>query len=369
MRDYYEVLGVGRSASADDIKKAFRRLAHKYHPDKSGGDADKFKEINEAYQVLSNPEKRKQYDKFGRVFDGNAAGAGHGGQSGFGFGGFPGGSPFEWNVNFDGENGMGDLGDIFDAFFEGLGVRPKRKSYRRGSDIEVPVAITLEEAKTGKKINLEYKTQVKCESCKGHGYDVKAGQTKCAHCNGRGEVQETHNTFFGNLNRVVQCKYCKGTGEVPNKVCQSCKGEGRIPGTKKVTVDIRPGVMSGQIIKIQGTGEAGERNTDAGDLYVRVVVKPHPEFVRDGNNLIKRLRVNLEDILLQKNIETKNLLGKKISFNIEPGSVITDEIRIKGEGMTPSGDMVVKLEIQTPRRLSAKARKLLEELEKTLKDE
>ncbi len=366
MRDYYEVLGVSKNASADDIKKAFRRLAHKYHPDKSGGDADKFKEINEAYQILSNPEKRKQYDKFGRVFEGNAAG--FNGQNGFGFGGFPGGAPFEWNVNFD-ENGNGDLGDIFDAFFEGLGVKPKRKSYRRGSDIEVPIAISLEDARTGKKIELGYRTQVKCESCGGNGYDVKAGQTKCAHCNGRGEIQETHNTFFGTFNRVVQCKYCKGTGEVPNKICPVCKGEGRIAGEKKVAVDVRPGVVNGQIIKIQGVGEAGERNTDPGDLYVRVVIKPHPEFTRDGNNLVRKLRVKLEDILLGKEIETRNLLGKKVSFKIEPGSVVTDEIRIKGEGMTPAGDMIINLEIQTPKKLGAKARKLLEELEKTLKDE
>ncbi len=369
MRDYYQILGISRDASSDDIKKAFRRLAHKYHPDKSGGDASKFKEINEAYQVLSNPEKKKQYDQFGRVFDG-ASGQGFGGQNGFGFGGFPGsGSPFEWNVNFDGGDGSGDLGDIFDAFFEGLGVKPKRRSYRRGSDLEVPVAITLEEAKTGKKIELEYQTQIKCESCEGYGYDMKAGQTKCAHCNGRGEVQEAHSTFFGNFNRVVACKYCRGTGEIPNKICDVCKGEGRIAGKKKVAVDIRQGVQSGQIIKIKGIGEAGERNADAGDLYVRVVVKPHPEFSREGNNLVRKLRVDIADILLGKEIKTKNLLGKEIGFKINPGSVITDEIRVKGEGMTQAGDLILKMEIQTPKRLSAKARKLLEELEKTLKDE
>ncbi|MCL5006839.1 MAG: J domain-containing protein [Patescibacteria group bacterium] len=364
MRDYYEILGVARDASAEDIKKAFRRLAHKYHPDKNGGNAEKFKEINEAYQILSNPDKRKQYDRFGSAFNG---GPSQGFYGAGGFGGFPGGNPFEWNINFDGENG--DLGEIFDAFFEGLGVRPRRKSYRRGSDLEMPVAITLEEAKSGKKIELEYKTKVKCESCGGHGYDAKAGQAKCDHCNGRGEVQEAHTTFFGNFNRIVACKYCKGTGEIPKKICPACKGEGRTAGTKRVSVDVRPGVESNQIIKIKGMGEAGERDADAGDLYVRVSIKPHSEFSREGNNLVRHLRVKLTDILLGKEIEIKNLLGKKVSFRVEPGSVITDEIRIKGEGMTAGGDLILKLEIQTPKRLDVKSRKLLEELEKTLKDE
>lgn len=365
MNDYYKILGVEKSASPEEVKKAFRRLAHKYHPDKNGGDAEKFKEINEAYQVLSNPEKRKQYDQFGRVFDGAQGGPG----AGFGFGGFPGGAPFEWNINFDSGENLGDLSDVFDAFFEGLGVKPKRRSYRRGSDLELPVAITLEEAKTGKKLEVEYQAPMKCEACGGYGYDVKAGQTKCSHCDGRGEVRESHNTFFGNFNRVAPCKYCRGTGEIPNKICERCRGEGRVLGKKKVAIDIRPGVENGQIIKVKGMGEAGERNTDPGDLYVRVAIKPSSEFTREGNDLYRRLRVNVVDILLGKEIHTSGLLGNPIKFRVEPGSVLTNEIRIRGEGMTSSGDLIIRLEIETPRRLSAKAKKLLEELEKTLKGE
>ncbi|HUY69657.1 MAG TPA: DnaJ C-terminal domain-containing protein [Candidatus Tyrphobacter sp.] len=352
MLDYYAVLGVAKGASAEEIKKAFRRLAHKYHPDKTGGDEKKFKEINEAYQILSNPSKRAQYDRFGRVFDSNGAPAG-GNQS----------SPFEWNFNFEGVDNMGDLGDIFDALFEGIGVKPKRKSYERGADLEMSAVITLEEAKRGKRVKLDYQAKVVCAACSGAGYDPKEGQIKCEYCNGRGEIRENRSSFFGNFSQVLPCRHCRGTGQIPKKICPICKGEGRVWGKREVEVEIRPGVESGQIIRIKELGEAGERGAGSGDLYVRISVKPHPIFTRAGKDLRRTRKVGLIQVLLGRKIAVETLLGKKIEISLPAGVNLADEIRIKGEGMTPDGDLLIKLEVETPRHLTAKAKKLLEELE------
>src|SRR3989338_9539161 len=356
--NYYEVLGVSKAATTEEIKKAYRKLAHKYHPDKTGGDEKKFKEINEAYQILADSKKRSEYDRFGRVSSG-------GGPSGFG----PGFEGVNWDINFGGFDNVGDLNEVFESFFEGLGVRPKRKVYKRGSDLEIGVTVTLEEAKTGKRVNLDYQTQTTCVTCKGLGSDTKAGSKKCEHCDGRGEVRESRNTFFGNFAQVVTCKHCQGFGQIPNKVCGSCKGSGRSVGGRSTVLEIRPGIEEGQIIKIKGMGKASENQSDSGDLYVRVKVLPHAKFERRGNDLYTTVTVNLVDVLLNKKIKVGTLGGGETEVKIPTGHHLTNNIRIKNEGMADGGDLVVKLDVFTPKDLSQKTKKILDELEKLMKEE
>ncbi len=362
MKDYYEILGVKRDASEDEIKKAYRRLAHKHHPDKSGGDEKQFKEVNEAYQVLSDAKKRASYDRFGQAFPGSDFGPGSWQGD---FGGFP----FGWDVNFQGVENISDLGEVFEAIFEGMGVKQRRRSYSRGADLELTQEISLEEAKSGKAVNLEYETLVACKSCKALGDFPEAGFVKCSHCGGRGEVKESRSTFFGNFSQVVACRDCGGRGEVPNKICDYCKGEGRIKGGRTVALGIRPGVEDGQVIKVKGMGESGERGSEAGDLYVRIKVKPHPVFERHGSDLIRNLSIGIIDVLLGRRVKVETLDKREIQVQIPAGFRLKDELRVKGEGMTAQGDLIVKLEIKIPKHLGPKAKKLLEELEKNLENE
>lgn len=347
MKDYYKILGVDKSASEDEVKKAYRRLAHQYHPDKPGGDESRFKEINEAYQILSDRTKRDQYDRFGTSFD-NAAG-------GAPFGGFQ-------NVNFDfgGMEGMG-FGDIFETIFSNMGGTSRPPVYQRGSDIEMGVEISLEEAVMGKKIPIDFKTRIACEKCDGKGHDPKKGFTKCSVCGGKGEIRETKKTFFGNFSQVSVCRECKGMGEVPNSVCEGCKGSGRVSGNRKLEVEIHPGVMDGQIIKIKGMGEAGERGADTGDLYVRIRVKPHAVFTRAGNDLVTTKEVPVSDIILGHKIKVGTIRGKEVEVEVPSGASLRGEFRIKGEGAVPKGDLVVLLDVRAPKKIDPKLKKILEE--------
>ncbi|MBU2101269.1 DnaJ domain-containing protein [Patescibacteria group bacterium] len=353
MKDYYEILGVSRGASAEEVKKAYRKLAHQYHPDKDEGNDAKFKEINEAYQVLSNGEKRKQYDSFGRTFEG-------GGNP------FAGGQGFNWDVGVNGFEDLGDVEDILSSFFEGLGVRQKRRTYKRGADIELITEISLEEAKRGKILEMKYGTYVKCRGCEGVGYEKNTSFKKCDYCSGQGQIKETRNTFFGGFSQVATCPKCKGAGETPEKFCSKCNGEGRLKEERPAKIEIRPGVESGQIIKIGGAGEAGENNAISGDLYVRIMIKPHSIFERRGQDLFRSVQTSITDVLLGKEIQLEDLEGKILKVKTPPGFKIGDEIRIKGEGMTGRGDLVIKLEARAPKKLSKKAKKLLEELGKEL---
>lgn len=368
--DYYKILGINKGASDDDIKKAFRKLAHKYHPDKAGGDEKKFKEIAEAYAVLSDKKKREQYDKYGRVFDG-APGAGGAGPFGGGAGPFGG-----FGVEFDPSafSDFGDLGDIFDAFFEGMGVRQKRRVYHRGSDVEMVQGITLEEAFFGIKKEIKYKINVACDKCSGKGYDVKEGLEKCATCAGRGEIKEARSTFFGNFTQVKQCKECFGAGEIPKKVCSNCKGIGKIIGERKINFEILPGVMDGQIIKFQGMGEAGERGAEVGDLYARISIKPHQVFKRQGNDLFVKKEVKFVDVLLGEKISLPTIDGKKIDIEIPENFDLKESLSIPKQGMPifgssfggGRGNLIVELKIKTPKKISAKAKEILEKIKKEI---
>jgi len=352
MDDYYKVLGIERGASKEEVKKAYRELAHKYHPDKQGGDEERFKKINEAYQVLSDESKRSQYDQFGQVF-------------GSGFEGAPGGS-WQWDFDLEGMDDLGDLSEIFNSFFEGLGVRQKRRTYNRGADLEFTVDITLEEAQKGKVVDLDYDTLKVCMTCEGRGHGENVKMEDCEICNGRGEVQEARNTFFGNFARITTCKNCKGAGKVPEKYCSACKGDGRVKANKEVSVDIRPGVTSGQIIRVKGAGEAGELNSGSGDLYVKINVKQHSVFERKGNDLFRKKEIKITDALLGKKIDVGTLDGRNIQIEVPKGFNLSETLKVKGEGMIHSGDMYVKLEVVTPKKLSAKEKKLLEKLDDEL---
>ena len=361
--DYYKVLGVSRDASPEEIKKAYHKLAHKYHPDK-GGDEKRFKELSEAYQILSNQEKRKTYDTYGsNAFKGAGFGAGTQGGWPFGQGGFGQGG---FNMNFGGED-VGDIKDIFDIFFDGMGgTTRRRKTYKRGGDLELIAEITLEEAKAGKIIETSFDTFLKCKTCEGVGHDASAGFDTCSHCAGRGEVKEDRFTFFGNFSQVVPCKKCLGNGQIPKKTCSHCKGSGRIKGSKSVKFEIRPGIEDGQIIKLVGQGESGEYAQEPGDLYVRVKVKPHSVFVRRGNDVYATVPASITDILLARKKTMKGLGGGTVTYNIPAGFDLRDEIRVKGEGMTRSGDLVIQLDARSPKHLSSKAKKLIEDLEKEI---
>jgi len=368
-KDYYKILGVEKSANEEDIKKAYRKLAHQHHPDKAGGNEQKFKEINEAYQVLSNKQKRQQYDRFGRTFDGSTGSPhsgpfGQGGPfGGFDFRGFQDGVEF----GFDPSNleDLGGVSDIFDAFFEGLGMK-RRKTYHRGADMELTKEITLEEAFRGTAEKLNFETLTACKHCGGQGHFSKEGFTKCSACDGRGEVRENRQTFFGQFSQVRPCSKCQGQGQIPNKICHQCSGSGRIKGSQLVEISIAPGIMDGQLIKIAGAGQAGERGAGAGDLYVRIKVKPHHTFQRIHDDLIIKKNLNMLDALLEKKIEVPTLAGGKINVEIPEDFDLRERLRILGEGMPrlgshSRGDLYVEFQIKTPKKLNPKLKKLLED--------
>jgi len=354
-KDYYDVLGVQRSATEEEIKKAYRTLAHQYHPDKTGGSADKFKEISEAYQVLSNKEKRSYYDKIGHAnFDNNW-------QQGNPFSGMGdmGGMP---GVNFDfGGFDMGDFSSIFEGIFGGATNAPRRVR-RKGADLETVIEITLEEVVKGVTIPITLKIFKICEECEGKGYYPAKGFSKCRTCSGTGNVRETQRTILGSFSRVSTCRDCDGAGEVPLDPCKICSASGRIRGDKNIKIDIHAGVMDGQIIKIKGAGDAGEKGAEAGDLYVHIRVLPHKIFSRQGDDLIIYKEIKFSDILLQNKIFVTTIRGTQVEIPITPGENIRKEIRIKGEGVTPKGNLIVLLNLRIPRKIDAKTKKILEDL-------
>ncbi len=358
--DYYKILGVEKNASEEDIKRAYRKMAHKHHPDKSGGDEAAFKKVNEAYQILSNKEKRAQYDKYGRVFEGGQGG---------GFNGFHGGNPFgQGGFNFDFGN-MEDLGDMFGSIFEGFGMGGKRKQYERGADLEIHQEIALKEAYTGIVKKLKFSTKISCDKCSGVGHFPESGFTKCATCDGKGEIKETKRTFFGNFAEVRKCSKCRGLGKIPHRLCSSCEGLGRRVGEKNVEVNIGAGIEDGQIIKVNGAGESGEAGTDPGDLYVRIKVLKDKKWERRGDDLLARHETSLIDLLITRSFEVENIIGEKIKLELPGGFKLGDELVVSGGGMPrlggfSRGKMIIKLEAQIPKKLNSKAKELLEQLKR-----
>lgn len=357
-KDYYKILGVDKNASEEDIKRAFRKLAHEYHPDKQGGNAEKFKEINEAYQVLSDKTKRANYDRFGSA----------NGPQGFGASqGFPGNFDFS-EFQTEGFNGQFDLNDILENFFggvSGFGRARTHREYHRGSDLQVQHRITLEEAFRGVTARLSLRTLVECNGCKGSGIDTGSRLVKCATCDGHGHIKDAVRTMFGTFAQSRICDTCHGRGQVPERPCKICRGTGRTGGERNLELVIPAGTDNGAVIKVAHMGEAGEWGAAPGDLYVKIAVAPHKLFARSGDDLIVRYELRFKDLLLGKKIEVPTIDGGIVSEEIPPGTDLKAPFRIRGFGMPKTsgrgrGDLLVDFILKAPKRASGKLREVLE---------
>jgi len=360
-KDYYEVLGVSKDSSEDEIKKAYRKLAHKYHPDKKGGDEAKFKEINSAYQVLSDKKKRQQYDQFGSGFE-QAGGAG--GFSGFeGFSGFSQGSDgFEFN--FGGGQG-GGFEDIFSDVFRSAGFGGQATSRQPvGSDIAVDVNITFEEMAKGVEKEVQLYKKIKCTYCNGTGAKDEKLKT-CSQCKGSGKITKTARTIFGNIQQQAVCDKCHGTGKIPEKKCKHCGGDGVIKEYQTIKVKIPAGIESGQTIKLSGQGEVAPGGV-AGDLYVTVHVIADDRFTREGNNIISIKELSFTQLVLGDVVEVGTVHGKT-KVKIPAGTQAGDILRIKGKGIHRDGyfnkgDHLIKIKVKISTKLNGEQLEVVKKL-------
>ncbi len=359
----YDVLGVEKNASDDDIKKAFRKAAHKHHPDKDGGDEAKFKEINEAYQILSNKEKRAQYDQFGQTFDG-AAGAGAGGAGGQGFGGFDfsqftqqGGQAGGFEFDFGGGGGFADM-------FGG------GRQRARGRDIQVGVRITFDEMIHGTTKDITLHKDVVCEHCKGTGGEPGAKEKTCTTCNGQGSVEKVMRTMLGNFAQRVVCADCHGKGKTYDKQCTVCRGKGRVKKDVTEHIEIPAGINNGQTISLSTKGEAGENGAPAGDLLIVVEVEPDARFVREGNNINSEIHITFPQAALGDKVSVETVEGP-VKMKIPAGTQSGEVFRIRGKGVPRlqgigRGDHMVKVIVDVPTKLTKEQKKLIQELAQTL---
>ena len=361
-KDYYETLGVNKGASKDEIKKAFYKLAQKYHPDKKGGNEAKFKQVNEAYQVLSDDAKRSKYDQFGSGFE-NMGQQGYGGSQG-GFGGFdPSGfGGFQGNgAEFD----FGNLNDIFSDFFGG-GMGGGRQQARRGRDISTEIQISFSDSVFGVTRKILITKTSECSTCHGSGAKAGTKMETCKHCNGQGQIREQKRTIFGNIASTKICEVCMGSGEVPKEVCEKCKGKGVLRKEEEISVAIPAGIRDGEMIRMTSMGEAVSKGT-TGDLYIKINIAAHPIFKREGNDLVMNLNLRLTDALLGIKYPIQTLDGE-IEVTIPEGVTINEILRVKGKGVPVSkgkrGDLLIKLNIKLPTKLSNQSRKLIEDLKK-----
>jgi molecular chaperone DnaJ len=352
MKNYYDILGVPKTATDDDIKKAFRKLAHKYHPDKKGGDEAKFKEVSEAYAVLSDKKKRAEYDTYGKTFAGGAGGP-QGGFGGFDF------SNFQGFQGFNGQNVEFDLGDIFGEFFGSNG-----RTARRGRDISIDIELTFKEAIFGAERRVLISKMGVCETCSGTGAKQGSKMVSCTTCNGKGEIRETRNSFFGTFSTNRVCPKCNGRGEIPEAPCPTCGGEGVLKREEEMHVVVPAGVDNGEMIRMPGRGEA-MAGAVSGDLYVKLHVKDDAKFTREGANLLTALPVKLTDALLGAEYRIQTLDGEE-SIKIPAGVAHGEVVRVRGRGVPfgrgNRGDLLVRIDIDFPKKLSRDAKKLIEDL-------
>lgn len=361
-KDYYKTLGVEKSASQDEIKKAFRKLAHKHHPDKQGGDEAKFKEINEAFQVVGDETKRKQYDQFGADFDK---------QGGFGGGmnwedfmnATRGGGGFQGNVNFGGI----DLGDLFgDMFGFGGGRRTQSRRQRRGNDLQVDVELQFKEAVFGVEKDISLTKNNACDVCSGSGAEPGSRTKTCPDCNGQGQVRHVQQTILGAMQQVITCSTCQGTGSMPEKMCKHCGGDGMVRSHSNYKVKIPAGISEGEAIRLTGKGEAAGTGGVSGDLFVRVHVRPQQGFERDGDDIYTEIKISYPQAVLGDKVEIETLDGAK-KLVIPEGTQSHQQFKLKGLGVPHlhhggRGDQYVKVIVDVPKKISRKGRKLLEEL-------
>ncbi len=358
-RDYYEILGIGKSASDDEIKKAFRKLAVKYHPDKDGGDEEKFKEINEAYEVLKDKQKRQRYDQFGH--------AGVGGASG---GGYSGGNPFEGfgsqgqNVHFD--FGDGGFGDLFSSFFGGGG----RSTPERGRDVEVSLDLTFEEAIFGTEKKVSLSLEDTCLHCKGDGAEPGYELKTCPTCQGSGQQTRVMNTIFGPIQQAAVCSTCHGRGRVPEKVCTVCGGRGITRRKQELTIKVPAGVDDGATIRLREHGEATQ-DGPKGDLYVHLRVKPHKKFTREGDLILSEEHIGIVEASLGTEIDVETVDGT-VRMKVPAGTQSGTDFKLSGHGVphlkgNGRGAHIVSIIVDTPTKLNKKQKELLEDFWKTTK--
>ena len=347
-RDYYEVLGIERSANDEDIKKAFRRLAFQFHPDrnKDEGATEKFKELNEAYEVLSTPDKRQKYDRFG-----------HAGLEGASFN-------QDFNSGFDG------FGDIFDAFFGGMGATANRNGPAQGSDLQQDVVLTLENAATGVERDIKVLRVENCSVCKGSGAKPGTQTTRCPDCNGTGQVKHVQQSFFGRFVNITACPRCRGEGRIVSDPCPQCRGSGKEKINRTLTIKIPAGVADGNQLNIGGAGDAGNKGGSAGDLYLNITVLPHQVFKRHEDDILYELQVNFAQAALGDEVDVPTLNGK-VKVKIPAGAQHGKTFRLKEKGIphlrgSGRGDEVLILKIVTPERLTKEQKKLFEELARSL---
>ena len=374
-RDYYEVLGVNKNATDDELKKAYRRLAKKYHPDanpdnKAEAEA-KFKEVNEAYETLSDPQKRRMYDQFGP--DGpqgfNGAG-GFGGQNGY----------YSYTSSgFDGFGDFGDLGDIFSSFFGGGfgGGRSsgrKQNGPRKGADLNLHIDITFEQAFLGVEKEITITRNEECMICHGTGAKPGTSVTKCPTCNGTGQIRQVQNTILGQMQTTRTCTNCHGTGEVIKEPCENCRGKGTVRKQPKIKVKIPAGIDDGQTVVLRGEGEPGEKGGPKGDLYITVRLKKHSIYSRKGNNVYCDVPITITQATLGAELEIPMVDGSKERYKIPEGTQTGTKFVIRGKGFksvssNSVGDFVFTVNVQTPKKLSKEQRELLVQLAKTMNEQ
>ncbi|MFA5962360.1 MAG: molecular chaperone DnaJ [Parcubacteria group bacterium] len=366
-KNFYDTLGVSKGASDDEIKKAYRKLAHKHHPDKAGGDEAKFKEINEAYQVLSDKTKRSQYDQYGQTFEqAGRSGAGAGGGQGFGgfdFSGFQGFGGGGQNADF--EFGGGDFEDIFSSIFSGGrgGATTRRK---RGKDIQVDVEIEFSEMVSGATRQINLRKQTVCDRCDGTGAEKGSELKTCPTCGGAGRVQKVSRSFFGNFSQVAECPECHGSGKVTAKKCSKCGGDGRVMEETKLEIKIPAGIMDGQTLSMQGAGEAGGVGGVSGDLYINVHVRAHNDFKRSGQDVLSSVEIPFSVAALGGETIIETIDGR-LTLKIPAGTQSGEQFRVKGKGIPDlhsgaRGNQIVKVMVRIPKKLSRDQKRLLEEL-------
>jgi molecular chaperone DnaJ len=354
-RDYYEVLGVGRSAGKDEIKKAYRKLAIKYHPDKNPDNEDaenKFKEAAEAYEVLSDDDKKARYDRFGH------AGMGQGG------GGFGGGGMTMDDIFSQFGDIFGDSGSPFGSFFGGGGGRQSRGE--RGSNLRIKVSLNLEEIAKGVTKKIKVKKQVSCDQCDGTGAKDSSSLQTCSTCRGAGMVRQVRSTILGQMQTTTTCPSCQGSGKMIKDRCTKCKGDGRMFAEELIEIPIPAGVEAGMQLSMRGKGNAGRNGGPAGDLLINIEEKPHEDLQRDGMNLIHDLYINMADAALGTSVEVPTIEGR-VKIKIPPGTQSGKIFRLKGKGLSNvqeygQGDQLIHVNVWTPKSLSDEERKLMEKL-------
>ena len=374
-RDYYEVLGVNKNATDDELKKAYRKLAKKYHPDanpdnKKEAEA-KFKEVNEAYETLSNPQKRKMYDQFGADGPQGFGGAGgpFGGQNGY----------YSYNGSgFDGFGDFGDLGDIFSSIFGGgFGGRTsssRKQGPTKGADLNVRLDLTFEQAFSGIEKQIVITRDEECSVCHGSGAKTGTSPIKCPTCHGTGQVTQVQSTILGQMQTTRPCSACHGTGEIIKEPCENCRGKGTVRKQPKIKVKIPAGIDDNQTVVLRGEGEPGKKGGPKGDLYITVKIKRNSIYTRKGNNVLCEIPITITQATLGAELEIPMVDGTKEKYKIPEGTQTGSKFIIRNRGFksinsTITGDFVFTVTVQTPKRLSKEQRELLVQLAKTMNEQ